>query len=98
MIKSITLFLLILTGCLQALAQGNITFRHLNTSHGLSYLGVTDMCTDKKGNLWIGTANGLNMFNGKTVEKYFATETQKHREYNTFFVLFINLVDTESRP
>lgn len=42
--------------------------------HGLSYLGVVDMCTDLEGNLWIGTGNGLNMFNGKTVERYFATE------------------------
>jgi ligand-binding sensor domain-containing protein/putative methionine-R-sulfoxide reductase with GAF domain len=32
------------------------------------------MCTDKKGNLWIATGNGLNMFNGRTVEKYFATD------------------------
>lgn len=74
MIKIIILFLTIFAGCLEVTAQANITFRHLNTSHGLSYLGVVDMCTDKKGNLWIGTANGLNMFNGKTVEKYFATE------------------------
>ena len=86
MIKSITLFLLILTGCLQAMAQGNITFRHLNTSHGLSYLGVEDMCTDKKGNLWIGTANGLNMFNGKTVEKYFATEYPQLQNSNIVHV------------
>jgi len=32
------------------------------------------MCTDQKGNLWIGTGNGLNMYNGRTVEKYFASE------------------------
>lgn len=51
-----------------------ISFQHLNTTNGLSYLGVNDMCIDKKGNLWISTGNGLNMFNGKTVEKYFASE------------------------
>lgn len=32
------------------------------------------MCVDKKGNLWIATGNGLNVFNGRTVEKYFATD------------------------
>ena len=32
------------------------------------------MCADEKGNLWISTGNGLNMFNGRTVEKYFATD------------------------
>ncbi len=59
---------------MQVSAQSNINFRQLNTSNGLSYTGVVDMCTDQKGNLWIGTGNGLNMFNGETVEKYFATE------------------------
>ncbi|HEY3385608.1 MAG TPA: histidine kinase [Saprospiraceae bacterium] len=86
MIKIIIQFLIILIICTEAIAQGNITFRHLNTSHGLSYLGVSDMCTDKKGNLWIGTANGLNMFNGKTVEKYFATEYPQLQNSNIVHV------------
>jgi putative methionine-R-sulfoxide reductase with GAF domain/streptogramin lyase/anti-sigma regulatory factor (Ser/Thr protein kinase) len=55
-------------------AQSNITFQHLNTTNGLSYIGVRDMCVDHKGNLWIGTGNGLNMFNGKTTDKYLPTE------------------------
>jgi len=59
---------------LEIKAQGNISFRHLNTSHGLSYIGINDMSIDQQGNLWIGTDNGLNMFNGKSVEKYFTTE------------------------
>lgn len=32
------------------------------------------MCADKRGNLWIATGNGLNVFNGRTVEKYFVTD------------------------
>jgi ligand-binding sensor domain-containing protein len=59
---------------LEIKAQGNISFRHLNTSHGLSYIGINDMSSDQQGNLWIGTDNGLNMFNGKTVDKFFTTE------------------------
>ena len=74
MIKKLILYLSMMTCSLTTQGQSNITFRHLNTSHGLSYLGVVDMCTDLEGNLWIGTGNGLNMFNGKTVERYFATE------------------------
>ncbi|HWR33154.1 MAG TPA: two-component regulator propeller domain-containing protein, partial [Chitinophagaceae bacterium] len=58
----------------KVLAQSNIVFQNLNTTNGLSYIGVNDMCVDKKGNLWISTGNGLNMFNGKTVDKYFAAE------------------------
>lgn len=58
----------------ESASQSNIAFSHLNTSNGLSYLGVADMCTDQRGNLWIATGNGLNVFNGKEVERYFATE------------------------
>lgn len=32
------------------------------------------MCVDHKGYLWISTGNGLNCFNGKSVEHFFATE------------------------
>jgi ligand-binding sensor domain-containing protein/putative methionine-R-sulfoxide reductase with GAF domain len=55
-------------------AQTGLNFQHLNTPNGLSYTGANGLCTDKKGNLWIATGNGLNMFNGRTVEKYFATD------------------------
>ncbi len=45
----------------------SIHFYHLTTEQGLSDNYVRYMCTDKMGNLWIGTQDGLNMFNGKTV-------------------------------
>ena len=45
----------------------SIHFYHLTTEQGLSDNYVRDMCTDKMGNLWIATQDGLNMFNGKTV-------------------------------
>ena len=54
--------------------QNNIFFYHLNTSQGLSDNYIYDMCTDKSGNLWVGTGEGLNMFNGKLVTKYFKEE------------------------
>ncbi|HQW01986.1 MAG TPA: two-component regulator propeller domain-containing protein, partial [Saprospiraceae bacterium] len=86
MIKKLIVHISLLISCLSLKAQSNITFRHLNTSDGLSYLGVVDMCTDKKGNLWIGTGNGLNMYNGKTVEKYFATEYPQLQSSNIVHV------------
>ncbi|HOZ51535.1 MAG TPA: histidine kinase [Chitinophagaceae bacterium] len=43
-------------------------------SNGLSYNDVENMCVDKKGYLWLATGRGLNMFNGKSVEKYFVEE------------------------
>lgn len=40
------------------------------------------MCADQKGNLWLATGNGLNMFNGKSVEKYFATDHPQLKSSN----------------
>ena len=45
----------------------SINFYHLTTAQGLSDNYVRDMCVDKIGNLWIGTQDGLNLFNGKSV-------------------------------
>ena len=86
LLKKAAAILLIIFGILQAPAQSNIVFQHLNTSNGLSYIGVNGMSTDKKGNLWIATGNGLNMFNGKTVEKYFVAE---HPELQTNDVIHV---------
>ena len=69
---AIILSMYIYTG--NIIAQANIVFQHLNTSNGLSYTVVNHMCVDARGNLWIATDNGLNMFNGKTTEKYFSSE------------------------
>ncbi|MFT3681214.1 MAG: histidine kinase [Ferruginibacter sp.] len=51
-----------------------ISFQHLSTADGLSYSSIGEMCLDKGGNLWIATGNGLNMFNGKTVTKYYVAD------------------------
>ena len=51
-----------------------ISFQHLTTANGLSYGSVNDLCSDKTGNVWLATPNGLNMFNGKTVTKYYVTD------------------------
>ena len=40
------------------------------------------MCVDAKGNIWIATGNGLNMFNGKTTEKYFSSEYPQLKNSN----------------
>ena len=68
------------------LSQPNPVFYTLSTSNGLSYIGVNDICVDKKGNLWIGTGNGLNVFNGKTTEKYYSSE---HPQLNNNNILTV---------
>src|ERR1044071_7863592 len=80
----ITIFIFSMGG--RALSQLNPVFYNLNTTNGLSYIGVNDICVDKKGNLWIATGNGLNMFNGKTVDKYFAAEYSQLQSSNILSV------------
>ena len=55
-------------------SPSSILFYQLNTAQGLSDNYILDMCMDKNGNLWIATGEGLNMFNGKTVTKFFKDE------------------------
>jgi ligand-binding sensor domain-containing protein/putative methionine-R-sulfoxide reductase with GAF domain/anti-sigma regulatory factor (Ser/Thr protein kinase) len=73
-LRKVVIILLLVFSSSATYSQSNIIFHHLNTANGLSYLGVNDICTDQKGNLWIATGNGLNMFTGKTTDKYFASE------------------------
>ncbi len=51
-----------------------ISFFHLNTADGLSDNLVTAAVRDKNGLLWIGTAEGLNTFDGFTVKKFYKEE------------------------
>lgn len=60
---------------LTALAQNdkrpdNLIFHQLTKAQGLSANWVNSICTDKNNNLWVGTIEGLNRFNGKTVTHY----------------------------
>ena len=52
----------------------NIHFYQLTTAEGLTDNYIYTMAVDQGGYLWVGSGEGLNMFNGKTVEKYFKAE------------------------
>lgn len=45
-------------------AQENFTFTHLNTDDGLASNDVRALYQDHKGFIWIGSANGLQRFDG----------------------------------
>ncbi|HJS56062.1 MAG TPA: two-component regulator propeller domain-containing protein, partial [Chitinophagaceae bacterium] len=49
----------------------SISFRHLNVSDGLSHNNIHAATIDKNGFLWIGTAEGLNVFNGHSIRSFF---------------------------
>ena len=46
------------------------SFSHLNTSVGLTDNNVLSIAVDKKGYLWMGTPDGLNVFDGYTITNY----------------------------
>src|SRR6185436_8561172 len=48
-----------------------VSFSQLNTSNGLSDNFIQSLVIDKKGFLWIGTADGLNKYDGYTVTSWF---------------------------
>jgi ligand-binding sensor domain-containing protein/putative methionine-R-sulfoxide reductase with GAF domain len=48
----------------------SLSFHHLNTADGLSENSVSSLAIDQKGFLWIGTVDGLNIFDGYQVLSY----------------------------
>ena len=56
---------------LNILSAQEISFLHLNTTHGLSDNLVSCAVRDTNGILWIGTSEGLNSYDGYTVKKYY---------------------------
>jgi ligand-binding sensor domain-containing protein/putative methionine-R-sulfoxide reductase with GAF domain len=52
----------------------SILFSHLNTSDGLSDNYARSIAIDNNGFLWIGTSNGLNMYDGATITSYFVEQ------------------------
>ncbi|HKM94624.1 MAG TPA: two-component regulator propeller domain-containing protein [Prolixibacteraceae bacterium] len=49
----------------------NIEFDHYTTNDGLSNGYINSILNDKTGFIWIGTANGLNCFDGLSFKTYF---------------------------
>ena len=55
----------------------SLVFKHLTTQDGLSTSWVKTILRDHKGYLWIGTAEGINRYDGNTIKtyKYSASDT-----------------------
>lgn len=66
-------FLIFLTHHLYAQEQ-NIFFSSLKIENGLSHHTVTSIYQDERGFIWIGTREGLNLYNGTTVTIYKSEE------------------------
>lgn len=58
-----------LAGKVQVSAQtGNL--RQFSSRNGLSNSAILSLCQDSQGQLWIGTCDGLNIFDGSTIRLY----------------------------
>lgn len=47
-----------------------LSFDHISVINGLSQSTVLSICRDSRGFLWIGTRDGLNRYDGKTIKQY----------------------------
>lgn len=48
----------------------NITFRNLTPENGLSQISVNDLYQDERGFIWIATREGVNCYNGNSIQTY----------------------------
>lgn len=53
-----------------AVKAQELSFNHLTTANGLSSNTIMSMYQDERGYLWIGTRNGVNLYNGKEFKIY----------------------------
>jgi ligand-binding sensor domain-containing protein/putative methionine-R-sulfoxide reductase with GAF domain len=72
-------FLLLLSFFVQASSgQSRYNFFTMGSEQGLSSDDVWAINQDKYGFIWIGTANGLNRYDGHTIKKYFHSDADKY--------------------
>ena len=65
MYRGLIFFLFIFSSwVLTSQSKSTFNFRHFTTSNGLSNNSITTISQDKHGQIWVGTRNGLNKFNG----------------------------------
>ena len=64
------LFLFLLVSNFLFAQVNNFNFRNINISDGLSNNTITSIKEDKFGQIWFGTSNGLNKYNGQEFTVY----------------------------
>lgn len=86
-------FVLLLLTCFvfQPVSSQDMTeqFKHLTVRDGLSHSWVKCFLLDKAGYLWVGTANGINKFNGISFKTYqFSSSKPQGLNHNNINVIF----------
>ncbi len=67
----------------QALLAQPLQFRHLTVNDGLTQNSASVMTFDKHGYLWVGTADGLNRYDGYSFTQYRKSGARGNRLFNT---------------
>lgn len=68
--KHLYILLILINWLLAANAQNRLRFDRLTVKEGLSHSTVHVVYQDQKGFIWIGTEDGLNIYNGYTFEVF----------------------------
>ena len=50
--------------------RGNVYFKHLGKTDGLSQISVISICQDELGRMWFGTLEGLSCYDGNSMTVY----------------------------
>lgn len=74
--KSVLLFIS-LFWVTESFAQ-DISFNYLSTDNGLSQFTVYSLYRDELGRIWIGTRDGLNVYNGNQIQVYKPDREDEH--------------------
>lgn len=72
--------------CPWAFAQPPSYFRQFTERDGLSDNRVRAITADHRGGIWVGTANGLNRFDGYTFRQFLPNTAQPHRSVSNEFI------------
>lgn len=78
----LTVFML---SALKAVSNGlDFRFAHITNNEGISQQHITSMMQDDKGLMWIGTKNGLCVYNGYEFKRYFNSSSDENSLSHNF--------------
>ncbi len=88
-IKTVTLIILCLTHL--SIYSATYNFKILSNESGLSNSAVLSMCQDHKGYMWIGTCDGLNLYDGQNIQVFKPSDLSNRLSGN----LIEGIIETE---
>jgi ligand-binding sensor domain-containing protein/two-component sensor histidine kinase len=93
--RGLTIIILFVLSCQPSFAQQGFAFTHINTEDGIGLASnlVTSLYQDEKGFIWVGTANGLQRFDGS---KFIGISTSKTGSDNLEHSRISQIIPTDS--